>query len=71
MQKDLSHYKQYIVDFENPLGDKLTITTTGNNKYPTLGIQKKDSCEIHKIGTLIDPKAFIRFLKGVEQDEGE
>ena len=70
MQKDLSHYKQYIVDFENPLGDKLTITITGNNKYPTLGIQKKDSCEIHKIDTLIDP-AFIRFLKGVEQDEGE
>ena len=34
MQKDLSHYKQYIVDFENPLGDKLTITTTGNNNIP-------------------------------------
>ena len=66
---NLEHYKHFIVDFTNALGDKLTITTVGNNKYPTLGIQKKDSCEIHKIGTVNNPKALIRFMKGLEQDD--
>ena len=66
---NLEHYKHFIVDFTNALGDKLTITTVGNNKYPTLGIQKKDSCEIHKIGTVNNPKALIKFMKGLEQDD--
>lgn len=66
---NLEHYKHFIVDFSNSLGDKLTITTVGNNKYPTLGIQKKDSCEIHKIGTVNNPKALIKFMKGLEQDD--
>lgn len=69
MLKNLEYYKEMIVDFENRLGDKLTITTTGNNKYPTLGIQKKDSCFINKIGTVNNPEALIKFLRGEEQDE--
>lgn len=69
MISNLEHYKNFIVDFTNPQGDKLTITTVGQNKYPTLGIQLKDTCEIHKIGTLNNPKALIKWLKGLEQDE--
>ena len=36
MENSLEHYKSFIIDFENPLGDKLTITTVNSNKYPTL-----------------------------------
>ena len=68
-QDDSEHFKHYIVDFKNKQGDSLTITIVGNNKYPTLGIQKYGSNEINKIGTLTNAVAFIRFMKGAKQDE--
>lgn len=64
---ELEHYKMFIISFSNNREDKLVITTVGKNKYPTLGIQEKDSNEIHKIGTVTDPAALIKWLNNNQQ----